>query len=150
MRRLTFPLAVPAGLRAAQVDELPELSNRSDVARAIARGRPRELQESGMEGRAVVELVVDREGNVSGVKAVESTHPAFGEHASRVAATMRFSPARLKGEAVPVRVILPVTFGGVVGVRVETREVPSSPSWLPADVRMVPFPRTTEGTRGNP
>jgi TonB family protein len=46
----------------------------------------------------------------STIQVVQTTHEQFDEGAERVAARMRFSPARLGGAPVRVYVTLPISF----------------------------------------
>jgi periplasmic protein TonB len=64
---------------------------------------PAALQSVGLEGRVVVEFVIDTTGRVqpSSMKMIESTYPAFEVEARRVLAGSTFHPAHLS--RVPVR-----------------------------------------------
>jgi protein TonB len=63
---------------------------------------PAPLQTLGLEGRVVVEFVIDTTGHVEpgSVRALESTHPAFEKAAHESIRKSRFEPARLSGHAV--------------------------------------------------
>lgn len=60
------------------------------------------LKAAGIEGRVVLEFVVDTLGAVepSTVRSLESTHGAFEESARRTVLASRFAPARIRGTAV--------------------------------------------------
>jgi TonB family protein len=64
---------------------------------------PAPLQALGIEGRVLVEFVIDTSGHVEpgSVRALESTHPAFEKAAHEAMIKSLFQPARLSGH--PVR-----------------------------------------------
>lgn len=115
-----------------QVDRVPELRNRNDFARELWRVYPPRLRDRGVSGTATIEVVVDREGRVSGARAVRSSEPEFGTAAVRVVERMRFTPARLDGQAVPVRLVIPVTFA-LAGADGPVGEPPQPPIGRPYD-----------------
>lgn len=94
------------------VEEQPELSNRSEVARQLSRNYPPLLRDAGVVGTVTVRMRVMENGSVdpSSVSIENSTHDAFGDAARRVVERMRFRPAKVGGKAVKVWVTLPVTF----------------------------------------
>ncbi len=63
---------------------------------------PPMLKAAGIAGRVTLEFVVDLLGNVErgSVRVFEATDPAFVPSAERVARGSRFTPARLRGQAV--------------------------------------------------
>jgi len=88
------------------VEEPPE------VLESAALVYPPLLQQAGIEGRAVLEFVVDPRGYVetNTIKVIKSSHPAFTAAAQAAAPRMRFSPARVNGRPVRVLVRLPFDF----------------------------------------
>jgi TonB family protein len=64
---------------------------------------PRHLESLGLEGRVLVEFVIDTAGQVepASVRILESSHPAFEAAARAAIGGSRFQPARLSGH--PVR-----------------------------------------------
>ena len=94
------------------VEEQPELSNRSEVARQLSRNYPPLLRDAGVVGTVVVRMRVMENGSVdpASVSIENSSHEAFGDAARRVVERMRFRPAKVGGKAVKVWVTLPVTF----------------------------------------
>jgi TonB family protein len=64
---------------------------------------PRHLETLALEGRVVVEFVIDTAGQVepASIRVLESSHPAFEEAARAAIAGSRFQPARLSRH--PVR-----------------------------------------------
>ena len=72
---------------------------------------PRVAQENGVQGRVLVQFVVDKDGNVVEPKVVRSVHPALDKEALRVVSAMpKFTPGMQKGEPVRVRFTIPITF----------------------------------------
>jgi periplasmic protein TonB len=94
------------------VDEPAELLNRGDVARVLARRYPRDLQESGIEGRVVVQFIVDQNGRVEpgSIKVVSATQDGFVEATRTALQEFRFKPAKRQGRTVRQVVNLPVTW----------------------------------------
>ena len=72
---------------------------------------PPEAVNNKIQGRVVIQLLIDPQGYVSEIKVARSVHPLLDEEAVRVVKTLpRFSPARFDGKAVSVWYTLPVTF----------------------------------------
>ena len=96
---------------AGDVDELPTL-DRNGLARLMERNYPPHLRDAGVDGRAVVEVVVDADGSVrpGSAKVIETSHPGFEDATLRAAERFRFRPARIAGMVVPVRVSIPVVW----------------------------------------
>jgi len=82
--------------------DLPGFEPASVVSQPAAH-YPAALQSVGLEGKVLLEFVVDTTGRVrpNAMKVVESTYPAFEAEARRVLAGSIFRPARLSG--IPVR-----------------------------------------------
>jgi len=107
------------------VDVLPELLNREDASRLMQHLYPREQKRRHETAAVIVRMIVRPDGTA------DSTHlsvenepqPGFDDVAVRVARAMRFKPARLNGEAVPVWVTLPIVFN------LPPRSAP--PAWTP-------------------
>lgn len=96
----------------AEVDERPELTNRSEVDRLMQRNYPPLLRDAGIAGQVTLRFRVNEDGRVDAESiAVENaSHDAFGDAARRVVERMRFRPATVGGRAVRVWVTLPITF----------------------------------------
>lgn len=87
-----------------QVEEPPELIKKvfpeyPDIARQL-----------GLEGKAVVIVIVGPDGKVKRVERVWATHDVFKEPARKAALKCIFKPARQAGIAVSVRVRIPFHF----------------------------------------
>jgi TonB family protein len=94
------------------VDEIPDLLNRDEISESMSHNYPPLLRDAGVTGSVTLRMRVTRTGTVDPASVtVESTSDEmFSESAVRVVKQMRFRPAKLKGQAVPVWVTLPVTF----------------------------------------
>lgn len=90
----------------------PELSNRTEFARALERAYPAMLKDAGIGGRVLLWVFVTEQGTVGNVRVYESSGQpqldAAAEKVMREAA--KFRPALNREQRVPVWVALPVTF----------------------------------------
>lgn len=88
------------------VDEAPEI-----LAGPVP-AYPELLRQAGIQGRVVLEAVVDTAGRVDpgSMTVVSATNPGFVAPARQALAATLFRPGRVHGRAVPVRVRLPVEF----------------------------------------
>ncbi len=95
-----------APLDASIVEELPGL-----LAGPVPT-YPELLRRAGVQGRVVLEAVVDTAGHVEpgSLVVVVSAHPAFVAPAQRALAATLFRPARMAGVAVRVRVRIAIDF----------------------------------------
>ena len=67
--------------------------------------------ENGVQGRVVVQFVVEKNGSIGEVKVVRSMDKDLDKEAVRVCKSLpKFTPGRQNGQAVPVWFTLPVTF----------------------------------------
>ena len=72
---------------------------------------PPVAEENGIQGRVVCSFVVERDGSITDVKVAKSVDPSLDMEAVRVVRAMpRWTPGKLKGEAVRVKYTMPVTF----------------------------------------
>ncbi len=73
---------------------------------------PPAMFETGVEGRVVLEAMVDSTGRVdpSTIKVVSATRSAFEQPAIDMLRNSHFTPSRTGARAVPIQVRLPVTF----------------------------------------
>ena len=93
------------------VDRLPVLSNRDEMAGLLEREYPPLLRDAGIGGITKVWFFIDEAGKV--VKSqvhTSSGHAALDEAALRVGDELVFSPATNEGSAVPVWVALDIMF----------------------------------------
>jgi len=88
----------------AQLDQRP-------VARLQTRPRyPYQLRKNGVAGEAVVDFVVDAEGNVAEPVAVRMTHEEFGAAAVDAVRRWQFKPGMKDGRAVATQLQVPIVF----------------------------------------
>ncbi|HEX6750146.1 MAG TPA: TonB family protein [Longimicrobium sp.] len=94
------------------VEEQPALLNRREVVREIRRNYPWALWQAKVSGTVTLRFRVTAAGlpDSASVQVMSATHEGFGAAGVASALAMRFSPARLNGHAVPVWVMLPISF----------------------------------------
>ena len=70
------------------------------------------LRQAGIEGRVVVEAVIDTTGRAerAGLRIVSSSHALFAPEASALVLGSRYRSARFGGRPVRVRILVPVAF----------------------------------------
>lgn len=71
---------------------------------------PKEAAEKGIEGRVFVQFVVTKTGEISDAEVVRSLSPELDAQAIKAVRSMTFEPGRDRGEAVPVKMTLPITY----------------------------------------
>ena len=72
---------------------------------------PTIAQETGTQGRVIVQFVVNKDGSIVDVKVVRGVDPYLDKEAIRVISTMpKWKPGTQKGEAVRVKYTVPVMF----------------------------------------
>ena len=71
---------------------------------------PSDLRERGIQGVAIVEMLVDSSGRVVEAKAVRSTVPEFGVQAVAAAKQWSFVPAQAGGRTISSRIQVPFEF----------------------------------------
>ena len=92
-------------------DTPPVLQNRQEVEQLLERHYPRSLKEAGIEGTVHLWVYVDEQGRVVRSEVRESSGSALlDEAAQRVAAEMRFSPAKNREKVTAVWVSQVVRF----------------------------------------
>ena len=68
-------------------------------------------QDNGIQGRVIVNFVVEKDGRLSDFNVVRSIDPLLDAEALRVLESMpNWTPGKQRGEAVRVRFTLPVVF----------------------------------------
>ena len=65
---------------------------------------------AGLEGRVILQFIVDEQGRVSESKVVRGIGGGCDEEALRALQTVRFRPGTQRGKPVKVKMSLPVTF----------------------------------------
>jgi TonB family protein len=72
---------------------------------------PAEAKRKGVEGRVIVEFVVERNGRITSAKVVKSIDPLLDREALRIVRKMpRWNPGRQAGQTYRVKYIIPITF----------------------------------------
>ena len=72
---------------------------------------PSICQEQGIQGRVIVQFVVNTDGSIVDAQVVKPVNPYLDKEALRVVSIMpKWSPGKQRGKAVRVRFTLPVTF----------------------------------------
>jgi periplasmic protein TonB len=91
------------------VEEMPELiGGLPGLQRQI--NYPEIAKRAGVEGRVIVEFIVDENGDVVEPRVVRGPGAGLDEEALRVVSRAKFQPGRQRGQAVRVRMTLPITF----------------------------------------
>lgn len=72
---------------------------------------PSECVLKGIEGRVILNMIIERDGSVSHIEVKKGVHPLLDEEAVRVASLMpKWMPGKQMGTAVRVNFTLPVSF----------------------------------------
>ena len=71
---------------------------------------PEMAAKAGIEGRVIVQFIVDENGDVLSPTVVRGRHRLLDEEALRVIRLAKFTPGRQRGQAVKVQMALPITF----------------------------------------
>jgi len=103
------PIGIPTGqapLDVRYVDEQPIMLAHPAV------NYPDVLRQAGIEGRVLVEAVLDTLGRAepATLRVTESPNPLFDREALAVVAASHYRPGRVDGRAVRVRIQVPVAF----------------------------------------
>lgn len=111
---LLSALAVAASAYGLSVSEITDITPKVDEAPVPVKTPPPEYPEAlkaqKISGTAVVTVVIDEKGEVIASEIKKSTHDGFGEPALAAVSHWKFSPAKLGGKAVKVRVAVPIRF----------------------------------------
>jgi TonB family protein len=104
---LERPQAPGLPLESRAVDEPPEILSHPEPR------YPEILRQAGIEGRVVVEAVLDTTGRAEAgsLRIVSASNPLFATEAELVVLRSTYRPGRMAGRAVPVRVLVPIRFG---------------------------------------
>ena len=72
---------------------------------------PEDCKKEGVQGRVIVQFVVDKDGSIKNPTIARGVHPSLDKEALRVLSSMpNWKPGKQKGEAVKVRYTIPVMF----------------------------------------
>ncbi len=101
--------ADPSGEVFMIVEEMPQLIGGVASIQALIK-YPDIARKAGVEGRVFVQFVVDTNGQVTDPVIVRGIGAGCDEEALRAVSQARFVPGRQRGQAVKVKMSLPVTF----------------------------------------
>ena len=91
------------------VEEMPDLiGGLGEIQRKIK--YPEIARKAGVEGRVILQFIVDENGNVTEPAVVRGIGAGCDEEALRVVRQARFKPGKQRGKAVKVKMALPITF----------------------------------------
>ena len=91
------------------VENMPELvGGLASLQKMIT--YPKLAREAGIEGRVIVQFIVDKEGNVVNPSIVKGVHKSLDEEALRVVKKANFKPGTQRGKPVRVQYSLPITY----------------------------------------
>lgn len=72
---------------------------------------PAEAHEKGIEGRVIVQFIVEKDGSITNAKVVRGIHPSLDAEALRITNAMpKWKPGKQKGEVVSVKFTIPISF----------------------------------------
>ena len=91
------------------VEQMPELiGGLAAIQKKI--NYPEIAKKAGVEGRVIVQFVVDEEGNVQDPQVVRGIGAGCDEEAIRAVKQAKFQPGKQRGKPVKVKMSLPITF----------------------------------------
>lgn len=97
-----------------KVDEKPSFPGGESAMKSYLNSTvkyPDVAQENGVQGRVIVESIIEKDGSMSDVKVVRSVDPTLDREALRVVKAMpKWTPAKLKGIPVRTKCTTPVVF----------------------------------------
>ncbi len=91
------------------VEQMPQLvGGLASIQRHLR--YPASARRAGVQGRVIVQFVVDEEGKIQNPRVVRGIEAGCDEEAVRVVQTLRFTPGKQRGKVVKVKMSLPITF----------------------------------------
>lgn len=87
---------------------------------------PKKAREQGIEGRLVLQFLVQPDGSVTDIEVAKSLHPLCDSAAVEGIRSVEFIPAKHNGDPIPVRLRLPVRFE-LSDIATATRRPPRTP-----------------------
>lgn len=91
------------------VEQMPELIGGLAAIQQLIR-YPEIAKKAGVEGRVIVQFVVDEHGSVIDPEVVRGIGAGCDEEAIKAVQQARFTPGKQRGKAVRVKMSLPITF----------------------------------------
>jgi periplasmic protein TonB len=104
---VTLFLALGLGFLSALANEAVEPPV---PVRTVAPIFPEELRRMGTSGIVTVSILIDEKGNVTEPKVIKTSNEAFSQPAVDALTRWKFKPAKQAGEAVAMRVNIPIQF----------------------------------------
>ena len=96
------------------VEEMPEFpGGMSEAMKFLAKNikYPVAAQQAKIEGRVIVQFVVERDGSISDIHAMRGVNPDLDAEAIRVVSLMpKWKPGKQRGKAVAVKYTMPIMF----------------------------------------
>lgn len=71
---------------------------------------PPVARQAGVEGRVILQFIVDEDGTVTDPRVLQSPHSMLSKEALRVIQLVRFTPGRQRSQPVKVQMALPIVF----------------------------------------
>ena len=96
--------------RIGAIFSISELDRHPEPVVQVAPTFPFNLKRESIEGRVIVEFVVDTEGRVLGATVMESSHAGFEEAAVTGVGRWKFRPGQKNGRPVNTRMRVPILF----------------------------------------
>ncbi|MEO0216989.1 MAG: TonB family protein [candidate division WOR-3 bacterium] len=103
-------MPLPTTSREEEVYEFFKVEIKPQIVKAVQPEYPDLAKKAGIEGRVVVSVIVDENGNVINAEIISSTNSIFNEPALKAAYKYKFSPAMMKDKKVKVKVLIPFNF----------------------------------------
>lgn len=98
-----------------KVDEKPSFPGGESAMKSYLNSNvkyPAVAQENGIQGRVIVQFIIEKDGSISDVKISRSADPSLDREAQRVVKAMpKWNPGKLNGFPVRVKNEVPVAFG---------------------------------------
>ncbi len=104
-----LPPPPPPGNYLVSVDEMPKpIGGIKDISNRIV--YPEKAKKEGIEGKVIVKLFIDEQGNPENSEILKGVHPLLDSEARNVLMNTKFTPGRKDGKAVKVQVSIPIVF----------------------------------------
>lgn len=91
------------------VEDMPEIIGGMDALYEVLE-YPEIARMAGVEGRVVVQFIIDEEGNVQNPQVIQGVGAGLDEAAVDAIQAVEFEPGRQRGRPVPVQYTIPVNF----------------------------------------
>ena len=102
---------VQPGTASNDVVEFSALDKKPVVKNSVAPEYPESLQQSGTDGRVILQGIVEKDGTVSNIRVLKSSgHEAMDNAAIEAFQQFLFEPGEVNGEPVRTKVVVPFQF----------------------------------------